>query len=97
MSVLIDLTGRNVGKLKVIRRDGFEVHGGGKQAYWACRCDCGRWTRVPGFNLRKQHTLSCGCLNSDVQQARARLEGTRRQPCKDKRGRGKGRRAPWLT
>lgn len=100
MSVLIDLTGRCVGKLTVIRRDGFELIGsaGSKQTYWACRCDCGRWTRVAGFNLRSHHTLSCGCLNSDVQQDRARREGKRKgPPRKDKRGRRKGPRAPWLT
>jgi len=99
VSALIDLTGRSVGKLTVIRRDGFELTGSArsKQPYWACRCDCGRWTRVAGFNLRSHHTQSCGCLNSEVQQARAMREGTRKVPRKNKRGRGKGPRAPWLT
>ncbi|UVO29921.1 hypothetical protein [Bradyrhizobium arachidis] len=61
---LIDLTGRRVGKLTVLHRDGFEVTGsaGDKQTYWACLCDCGRLARVAGYNLRNRHTKSCGCL-----------------------------------
>ena len=72
MTKLIDLTGLRVGKLIVISRDGSEETARGKMPYWACRCDCGWTTRVAGNDLRRGHTLSCGCLRADVLHDRFR-------------------------
>ncbi len=30
-------------------------------SYWNCRCKCGKEKVIPGYELRKGHTLSCGC------------------------------------
>lgn len=31
-------------------------------SYWNCKCKCGKEKVIPGYELRKGHTLSCGCL-----------------------------------
>ena len=36
-----------------------------------CQCECGNSTIVSGDNLRRNHTLSCGCLQKESAQKRA--------------------------
>lgn len=36
-----------------------------QQAYWICRCRCGRDCRVNGTNLRAGTSKSCGCYKTD--------------------------------
>ena len=31
-------------------------------SYWNCKCKCGKEKVIPGYELRKGHTLSCGCF-----------------------------------
>lgn len=50
----IDLTGRNYGRLTVLRRVAPEE--------WACRCSCGKEHKVRGGHLRQSRIRSCGCL-----------------------------------
>ena len=59
-----DMTGRQFGRLKVIRRDG--TYKNTRQALWLCRCDCGNTARVPGNSLRRGLSQSCGCLKGGV-------------------------------
>jgi 5-methylcytosine-specific restriction endonuclease McrA len=60
MPVLIDLTGKQYGRLTVIgrvtvlpRKDG---------VWWSCQCECGQSVDVHGQRLRIGQTQSCGCL-----------------------------------
>lgn len=63
MSSLIDLTGREFGRLTVVERAGSLVgHRGRKKPAWLCRCDCGEELPVRGDDLRSGNTKSCGCL-----------------------------------
>ena len=57
---VIDMIGQKYGHLTVIARAGSDKNG---QAIWECECDCGNpnHLNVLGGNLRKGHTLSCGC------------------------------------
>ena len=57
MSRLIDLTGQRFGLLTVLHRSG-QPH---SCVYWVCRCDCGSVIEVSGNNLKRGHTVSCGC------------------------------------
>lgn len=57
MSRLIDLTGQRFGMLTVLRRA--ESRNG--KVCWTCRCDCGSTIEVSGNNLKRGHTVSCGC------------------------------------
>jgi len=59
MGKLIDLTGRQFGKLKVVKR----VKNDHKNnAIWLCQCECGKNKIVNGRELRGGDTQSCGCL-----------------------------------
>ena len=75
MSKLIDLTGRRIGHLTVIRRAGSYVPPGGFgiTALWLCRCDCGTEKLVNGSCLRRGTTRSCGCRGKEKNVGRMKL------------------------
>ena len=54
----IDLTGKNFGRLMVIRRESPE---GARHVQWQCMCDCGNYTVVSTENLINHAVVSCGC------------------------------------
>lgn len=64
---MIDLTGRQIGRLRVVRFLRRECVNGGTRprsyGIWTCQCLCGRTTEVRGENLRTGHTQSCGCAS----------------------------------
>ena len=37
-----------------------------RQCVWKCMCDCGTYTNVYASNLKRGHTLSCGCIGTSV-------------------------------
>lgn len=55
-----DMSGQRFGRLTVVRRHGTKLTGTQKLATWTCKCDCGRLRNVPGRNLRRGDTRSCG-------------------------------------
>lgn len=60
---LIDLTGRQFGRLKVISFAGYKKRTDGHNAgYWRCVCTCGQETLVSARNLNNGAVKSCGCL-----------------------------------
>ena len=79
---LIDMTGKKVGRLTVIGQSEKRTKMG--HVYWVCRCDCGAEKSIIGGNLRKKHTLSCGCY----QRERAKEEGLKRIGAKSPRWKG---------
>lgn len=64
----INLTGKIFGKLTVIEEYPQRTPQGSVQ--WKCQCECGNTTIVSGDNLRRNHTLSCGCLQKESAQNR---------------------------
>ena len=64
----IDLTGKVFRKLTVVKEHPERTPQGSVQ--WVCQCECGNSTIVSGDNLRRNHTLSCGCLQKESAQAR---------------------------
>lgn len=56
---MIDLTGKQFGKLKAIRLNGERGKSG--QIYWECLCDCGNSHVTSGESLRSGKSKSCGC------------------------------------
>lgn len=71
---MIDLTGRKFGRLTVIERaEGFR----GGVVVWKCMCDCGTECYVPGANMKKGSTKSCGCLRREKAPANGRLREIR--------------------
>lgn len=60
----IDLTGKVIGRLTVVR---FLEHRGSvrRKPYWLCKCLCGSQVEIQGQHLRSGATLSCGCLQKE--------------------------------
>jgi len=109
-SVLVDLTGKRFGRWAVIALHPERSRGG--QAMWACRCRCGTWRVVPGYNLRSGASRSCGCYRRERSTTHG-LSDTRAYACwhnmlqrcfnpkhpsySDYGGRGVGVHADWLS
>lgn len=62
-----DLTGKRFGRLTVIKRvDDYYISPKGiKMIKWLCKCDCGNEIVTTGNCLKRGHTKSCGCLNTE--------------------------------
>ena len=58
MAKAIDLTGQKFNRLLVLERDTKKDKS--RQAWWKCRCDCGKEISVRGYCLRNGNTQSCG-------------------------------------
>lgn len=56
----IDLTGNKYARLSVEKYSHTDRRG---QAFWLCKCECGKEVIVRGTYLRNGHTQSCGCFN----------------------------------
>lgn len=66
MARLIDETGKEYGRLTVLRRASpSEIKNNDGRAYWVCKCSCGNIVIVSGRNLRRS-TQSCGCLQKEL-------------------------------
>lgn len=63
----IDLTGRKFGRLTVISRAENDKH---NKARWICQCDCGSTKDIGSWELRKEHSKSCGCLRKEATTSR---------------------------
>lgn len=73
-----DLTGQRFGRLTVIDRGEDYISPKGKRhVRWNCICDCGNKTVVDTNDLRRGHTMSCGCYKIDVTGEKARTHGGR--------------------
>lgn len=68
---MIDMAGRRVGRLTVIRQVATERPG----AHWLCRCDCGTQKVISGGNLRRGDTVSCGCKRRENNRNHPRAHG----------------------
>ena len=71
---LDDLTGRQFGRLTVLRREENDRSG---KTRWLCRCACGSTCVVLGQNLKHGSTCSCGCRKKDTVYLRRDLTGQR--------------------
>ena len=60
---VVDIRGQRFGRLVVKSLWGFAPD---NHALWHCRCDCGSYAVVAGYNLRRGHSRSCGCLHREV-------------------------------
>lgn len=67
----VDLTGRQFGRLTVLRYAG-SVN---RKTRWECVCSCGVIKNITYQNLMRGHTKSCGCLHIDELKARTKHGG----------------------
>ena len=75
---LIPEEGNTYGKLYVTEFAGFTKQ---RMALWLCLCACGNETVVPGTQLRRGHTTSCGCKWLDVCKRMVKLRQRRKRRC----------------
>lgn len=68
-----DLTGRQFGRLTVLRRTAENSKDGRPQ--WECQCVCGERVVLRGASLRTGNTRSCGCLQKESVGALRRTHG----------------------
>lgn len=69
MSKFIDITGKQFGRLTVLRKSQVKTKSG--QWKWVCICECGTTKEITGQQLRKKGTKSCGCLNREINSKRS--------------------------
>lgn len=58
----IDLTGKRFGRLLVLEDTGRR---GYHSILWRCKCDCGKITNVPSYDLLHGRVVSCGCYAAE--------------------------------
>jgi hypothetical protein len=66
MRPIVDLTGKQFGRLTVQRRTADKDF----HACWECLCECGNTKQPCGTDLRLGRIRSCGCLARDLSSAR---------------------------
>ena len=74
---LIDLTGRQFGRLVVLAR---AENGRTRHPRWLCRCSCGNEKPVLGDHLKAGKIVSCGCYAADVNRATKKTHGKTNTP-----------------
>lgn len=70
-----DLAGRKVGRLTIVKQVDDYIDSNGKHYdQWMCECSCEDHNVVVlrGSRIKRQDTLSCGCLRKEVSAARCR-------------------------
>ena len=55
-----NLVGKKFGRLVVLKRTDSDKRGNSR---WLCKCCCGKEKIILGFDLKRRHTKSCGCLS----------------------------------
>lgn len=64
------LVGKRFGRLIVVDFGGMKTRKSGErcveEAYWLCKCDCGREMSTSGDRLKRGVAKSCGCLQRDT-------------------------------
>jgi len=61
MSRPLELAGKRFGRLIAIECVGINRVG---LRLWRCQCDCGNEKTAAGRDLRRGHTVSCGCVHA---------------------------------
>ena len=72
MGRFIDLTGKEFGRLTVIRR----VENKGDAIMYSCSCSCGNTKDVASSNLKSGKIKSCGCIKREMLVAKNKSNAT---------------------
>ena len=78
MSVKVDMAGKEIGELKVIKENG-RIR---KEVAWLCICSCGRLVTLPGYRLRDGSYSTCGkCVTIGDKRRKHGMYNTRIYEC----------------
>lgn len=81
MSELIDLTGKQFGRLLIVGRANNDTCG---NIYWLCKCNCGTEKIIGSRHLKSGSTKSCGCLSKEKTIKRSTKHGHNRNGIRSK-------------
>lgn len=59
----MNIVGKTYGRLTVVQQAEKDKE---RQAWYLCKCQCGKEIVVRGTSLRNGHTQSCGCSHNDL-------------------------------
>lgn len=76
---VINLLGMKFGRLTVVSLN-TDPTIKGASAQWNCLCECGKTKRINGQSLRRGLTLSCGCLQKEINLQLRTTHGKTRTP-----------------
>ena len=65
MAVFKDLTGKNFGRLEVLKLSREVKSGKRYRKYWLCKCECGNEKEIRTDSLTSGSVKSCGCLKEE--------------------------------
>lgn len=68
----LDLVGKIINRLTIIRRTGRDKFG---SIIYLCKCSCGNLVNVRGSTIKSGHTKSCGCLRVESSAKLNRTHG----------------------
>lgn len=68
MGKIVDIMGKQFGRLTVVAYEGTFRKAGRKVAMWRCKCECGNESIVRSNSLRSGKTRSCGCLQRETRK-----------------------------
>jgi len=71
MGKLIDIIGKKIGRLTVVKRS--YPNAKNKDLMYVCKCECGTEKIIRGKDLRRGATKSCGCLHNEALGNRQRI------------------------
>ena len=81
-TTLKDLKGQKFGRLTVLNINEDIPHGHQQSPYWLCKCDCGNFTSVRGYQLTSGGIQSCGCLRNERIKEKLKLDLTGQRFCR---------------
>lgn len=74
--ILVDLTNKRFGRLKVLcRAEDFVSKSGKHRTRWLCQCDCGNTVIIYSDNLKRGKSTSCGCYRNECTRKRSITHG----------------------
>ena len=79
MKERIDLTGKRIGRLTVIKEVSYKKQPG-KHRKWQCVCDCGEVREIFQDRLVKECVMSCGCWQKEIAAQKRTTHGHAHRP-----------------
>lgn len=71
MGMVVDITGKQFGRLTVLAAATSPAAANRRGIWWRCACSCGNTKVLYGGDIRGGDTQSCGCLNREQRALRA--------------------------
>lgn len=68
----LDLQGKKFGRLTVIEKAGKDK---ARNILWKCKCDCGNYLIIKACDIKRGHSVSCGCYQKERASEANKIHG----------------------